>query len=140
VTKACLQHLESQLVALHQPIHRIDPVASILQQLFKPTKVALHNIQRWVEAFSKLVDNDFSPWTLLQTPPKVSTIANWVCAVEVEVTQQKKDMTSLPPRECATQMLSITMRTNEITATRYEQQNMSDMISVVADKVLTLFT
>jgi hypothetical protein len=37
-------------------------------------------------------------------------------------------------------MLAITTRTKEIIAAWDEQQNMSDMISVAADKALTLFT
>jgi hypothetical protein len=60
--------------------------------------------------------------------------------VEVEVAQQNRDLTSLPPRERVDAMPTIVAKTKDNTTARDEQQSISQVITSAANKALKLFT
>jgi hypothetical protein len=87
-----------------------------------------------------MVDYSFTLWTHLQTPLEVSTIEDRAHTMELEVAQQKRDLTSLPPRECSTTMIAIAAKMKEITTSQAEQQTIVEMITYMDDKALVWFT
>jgi hypothetical protein len=76
----------------------MSPTTTQLQQMIKLAQEIIQYGQHRVKAFSSVVDCNFSLWNHLQNPPKVTTIDNQVCTSKVEVTQQNRNMTSLPSR------------------------------------------
>jgi hypothetical protein len=112
----------------------------ILQWQIATSKEVVWDGRSCAQDFYELVNHNFNFWNHLQSPPELTVNHDRVHAVEVEVTQQKRNLTSLPSRERTTVMITIVIKTKEITTTQVEQHNISKLITYMTNKALILYT